>query len=582
MARRKRQTTETEAANVTPAGTGTEPVKKDLNAAAAGQDLAQQETEETETGGQEPDADRSNGTKDDKIEIPAEFLNMANATFKASDAVLGMIKTNAAEVGKHQQEILEAAGIPNAALEALQNTMYGLRKSIEPLVQAVKSSNAAVFSFFESEDWKSVCNSFNYFLEIAPKIISFSEEIEQLRPYFEEELKRPEYEGITLDELLYTDTTEAGQSDEIFLKALKAARAARDAEKEYAELPQLQSTGTPKWFVSPNTLLSNSLTADGDKPIIGGGAIDLPVLFRGTDKEITIFVNASLMDNNDEIKLTGKPYTEFDRAVQDAWTSLFVDRMNNKLPPVWDAEMIGRVMMHKTNTEKISPGMKGAITKSIEKQRRNIYIELDATNELRQRGILQKMQMEGKPMQAYQTGDFLLSARSDVFKAGGRKKTYYIAREPILYSYAKVTGQLLTFPGKLLDIKEVDKRGRITSNSISNNETRIAIKFYLLRRIEFMRTDEKNAIDAHRKYLNRRKRDGNLPVKEVSDFRKRNRTISLETLFGAVGITEKNAKTAAREYVLAVLNYWKAEGSRISGYKVREKKKALDAVIIEV
>lgn len=354
-------------------------------------------------------------------------------------------------------------------------------------------------------------------------------------------------------------------------------------EESPAGIIQLQSTGTPKYFISPNTLLSNALRAiDGKGEVFGAGPLDLPVLNIGTEKEITIFVNASI----ENITIEGKPYTEYDRAVQDTVVTLYADRIKNGLPPIFDADMIYRTMAHKTNADKVSKQQRAAITKSIEKQQKNLYVEADMTSELKAKNILEKITVDGEPATSFKIKGFLLSATEIEVKAGGKKKTAYLFNEPVLYRYAQINNkQIITVPGKVLDIREIETRNgdtKITDLSISNTEERISVKSYLLRRVELIRKDEAAALDSYRQYKKRRKKDDDQPIKEIADFRnpKISRVILFDSIFEAAEITAKNRKTELRDYTLKVLDYWQALG-RIKGYTTRKKGKTIDAVDIE-
>lgn len=237
MARKKKQTTDTGAAPVNPADQGAEPVKKEPAAAAAGQDHDQQEPQTIRIGGQEV-------TVTPATEEPGTDAEAAEAARKTEAALNEMLKNPAIEALEKQQRIIAAmqqpfdnvtrtqeqisAAMQNPAIEALQKTIYNLKVSIDPITEAIKESHRALYTYFQTPEWARIQESFRKFLENAPQMLSWAEEIEQLRPYFEEELKKPEYKGYTLDALLNEEATEA---DELFLKALQAARAARDARQ---------------------------------------------------------------------------------------------------------------------------------------------------------------------------------------------------------------------------------------------------------------------------------------------------------------------------------------------------------------
>lgn len=309
-------------------------------------------------------------------------------------------------------------------------------------------------------------------------------------------------------------------------------------------LPILQSK-LPEWHTMPIQKLASELQHD----IINGGAIDLIVAGKGKKSEITSYVLATY-DQPEAITMTGKPYTEFDRQVQDAVSSLWeYGHKSHIVTP----DMVARAMTHKTNTEKVSPQFKGAVTKSIEKMWA-IRIELDASEEIKKRKISQ----DGKPVNKLIYNGNLLALEKIEIGAGGKTvKGYHILREPILLSYAKMTKQLATVDARLLDIKEVDKKGNVTTVSIKSNEARVAVNGYLLRRIAVMKNDR-----THKKT-------------------KQSNIILFDTLFEETGIPQDSNARRIKDYTFQVLDYFKAM-NYIKGYTKRKNRKSFDAVIIDL
>lgn len=465
---------------------------------------------------------------------------------------------------------------PEVIQASLQDTKTKIINSTEIISQTMTTFR----TFTESEAWRNMIATMQYLIESVDTIRAFRDELEVLGPYLEVELKKPEYGSATVEELLEAaETTEnVSERTEVITLLEKALEAARLAKRAADALPQLQSTGTPKYYTSPNTPLINALQAnDGKGEVIGAGAIDLPVLSVGKPNEVTVYTIATL-ENMEGVTITGKPFTEYDRAVHDAVVTLYEDRIKHGQPPVMTADMIYRAMTHKTNTEKVSPQQKGAVTKSVDKMRKNINVYADASAEMQRR----RVSINGKPVTEFKIDSFLLSADKISIKAGGETVEAFLLRgEPIMLNYSKLTGQLITVKGTMLDIKGIDSKGNITTVSIKNNENRIAVKSYLLRRVEVIRNDEKRAVDALRKYESRRQKDPTLEPGNISNFRKQNHVILFETLFNSTGITAANSQTKTRDYVFAVLDYWKASGD-IKGYKKRRKGKTIDAVVIDL
>nr|CRY93950.1 hypothetical protein [uncultured prokaryote] len=309
-------------------------------------------------------------------------------------------------------------------------------------------------------------------------------------------------------------------------------------------LPILQSK-LPEWHTMPIQKLASELQHD----LINTGAVDLIVAGKGKKNEITSYVMATY-EQPDAITMTGKPYTEFDRQVQDAVSSLWeYGHKSHIITP----DMVARAMNHKTQTEKISPQFKGAVTKSLEKMRR-IHITLDASEEIRKR----KITLDGERVDSFKVDDYLLALKGIEIGAGGKTvKGYLIQSEPLLLTYAKRTKQLATVDSRLLDIKEVDKKGNATTVSIKSNEARVAVKGYLLRRIAVMKNDR----------TNKKPKQSNI--------------ILFNSLFDETGIPQDSNARRIKDYAFQVLDYFKAM-NYIKGYTARKNRKSFDAVIIDL
>ena len=203
---------------------------------------------------------------------------------------------------------------------------------------------------------------------------------------------------------------------------------------------------------------------------------------------------------------------------------------------------------------------------------RRVHVYVDATEEMKRRGIISDGQQ-------VIFDDFIISLRAMTVKSSGRTlKAYKMQSEPVLLSYSKMTKQLITTSADLLDIKRLDKRGNITTTSIPNTENRIAVKGYLLRRIEVIRNDIAKTAEKQRKENARAKRTGETPKKIRQE---QEPTILFDTLFSEIGITKKDAQTDTRKYVFEVLDFYKAKG-RIKAYTKRTKGRAVTAVTIEI
>lgn len=289
----------------------------------------------------------------------------------------------------------------------------------------------------------------------------------------------------------------------------------------YSALPRLQSI-IPDTHLMPNNKLANTLTKD----IIDAGAIDLIVSSAGK-KEIT--TRCILSYEGDNVKLTSRqPFTEYDRTVSDAVTSLFEYGDSGHIVT---AATVYRAMVHATETETPSPQQIGAVTRSLDKMR-FVRVQIDCTDELTRRNI----SLNGAQITNGKIDTYLLNLKKIEVMAGGQKVTAYkVMDTPILYDYARLTNQVLNVPAALLDIRDG------TGAKVSNTERRITIKSYLMRRISVMKGKTGNRQSRH---------------------------IIYDTLFKEIGEVEpsRKDKQAIRDYIDLVLQSWTAQHF-IKGYK---------------
>lgn len=132
--------------------------------------------------------------------------------------------------------------------------------------------------------------------------------------------------------------------------------------------------------------------------------------------------------------------------------------------------------------------------------------------------------------------DFLVNARGyELTSANGKKaKGYLIQAAPILLAYAKATGQIATYPAKMLETKQAG----------SNTPKNILIKTYLAERIAQIK--------------NTRNKMGS--------------TVVLETVYKHAGVSLENRteRKRANDYIFGLLDQWKKD-KQIRGYETISK-----------
>lgn len=286
------------------------------------------------------------------------------------------------------------------------------------------------------------------------------------------------------------------------------------AEQVRAALPQLASIILQKHLI-PNNKLANSLTKD----IIDIGLVELDMGRKKGD----IITRCILSYSGDNVKLTSRQsFTEYDRQVSDAVTSLYEYGDESH---IITAATVYRTMVHATETETPSPQQIEAVTRSLDKMR-FVRVQIDCTEELKRRNI----EFNGTQITGGKIDTYLLALDKMEVIAGGQKVVAYkVIKTPILYEYSRLTGQVITVPANLLDIR--DKSGA----RIANTERRIAIKGYLMRRISIMKGQNGT---------------------------KQSRHIIFESLYSDIGETHELSRRdqqLIRDYAGLVLDNWKRE-----------------------
>ena len=334
----------------------------------------------------------------------------------------------------------------------------------------------------------------------------------------------------------------------------------------------------PVTHIMPNDPLTNALY--GGYEIINKGPIALPLANKkGRRKEITAYTVVNFDPGNTGITITDSHLTEHERQVSEGLFSLIEESARTKRPQVFSQDQIFRAMPG--GGSKPSPQQKGAITKTMEKFSR-LHIQMDATEYCRAKGLIAEDQK-------YIVDENYLNWRRHTITTRNGKKVaqgYEILGQPIMLTYSKMTGQLISVPADFLAIEKV-KQNPLTKEPetggefVMMNAERQAMTGYLLRRIAVMQRDLKNAKEEFRKYKNRRKKDPDLEEKELEEFITQQHTISFQTLFSIAGLTEvtKQAANRNRDFVSQVLEFWKLKGL-FYDYKMQSRGRSITGVKI--
>ena len=317
------------------------------------------------------------------------------------------------------------------------------------------------------------------------------------------------------------------------------------AETVRATLPRLIGT-TAKNYYMPNNKLAKSMTKD----VIDNGTLTLVVSGKKAKKEIV--TRCLLSYEGDKVKLQGqRPFTEFKRTLYNGIVSLFVDGDESH---IMTPAMIYRAANGITDGTDPSAGMKAAITRAVNEMR-YIAAEIDFTDEAK---------MYRSDVNNCYVRDTILDVRELSVSISGKPYTaFYVKQPPLLYEYAQVSKQIASLPPHLLDIRQVPKNkagkietGKAPGGRISNNDRRMAVKSYLLRRIYDMQHDPTLS-----------------------------RNIIFDTMNDEIATESDKTFTAKeqrniREYIPQVLDYWTHQnfikgyepvkgGNKIRGYAIK-------------
>lgn len=222
------------------------------------------------------------------------------------------------------------------------------------------------------------------------------------------------------------------------------------------------SNFTPNNYVIPNNKLANSLHKMNFD--------EITELIVDTKRGIISPVMLNYDDENIEIEDKDKKFTPQDRAVHNAICSILESGS-----AVFTPERIYRVVNGLKERESVSPQAVESIRKMIDRMNR-IKVEVDYTNEANDRSKTKAEKLKKFTIK----GQILVTEEITINAGGHDVMGYRLGKKPLIYEYSQFTNQVITVPSELLNTKDI----------IRTTPDVIAIREYLIRRIEVMKHDE--------------------------------------------------------------------------------------------
>lgn len=175
--------------------------------------------------------------------------------------------------------------------------------------------------------------------------------------------------------------------------------------------------------------------------------------------------------------------SEFDWLVYDAICSIYDHGHGDH---AFTVDSVCRVIFGKGDGESVTPDQRREVTSAIEKWR-NTFLYIDCSDEFIKRGLIPPEDEFGNKS-VYIVDGYMLSLIGETRLSGGRKvKTYYVDKRPAMKNYVEPIKQYRTFDLDRMNIKRVDKQGRLTARAISTSKLTGVASHFMLRRIDLMK-----------------------------------------------------------------------------------------------
>ena len=455
------------------------------------------------------------------------------------------------------------------AFERLANAAMGAAvtalQSQGPAIEQMKRNLAGLQSLAMQNMLQGVSNMAEMLQHVAetailvsdsddPAVLDLLDELQPLLPYMPEDLRKSILRT-NPEDLLDDD----GKPIPELAQAMEEARAAKEkAEKAKAikDLPLLPELFIARKYVIPRTMLSKDLAGmEGMNPINNG---PYNIEFDGKrDKRLAGVSTFVDLTNRQEVSIKSH-LSQFQNTVKNAAYSVILQAAEaGETLVTITPEQIIRNLPGKSEP---SPQLKGAVVRALDPLR-TIDCEIDATNEMRKRGIIPAGDTY------YRHSTLLQATFTDHRSKNGKKvqawRVLLADGLPIELDYAVKTRQISSVPRKFLDLVKVEalEDGTLlnTGKPLQMSDERRAIVLYMILRVEAMKSNDYRADAQQAKYDRKRKKDETLPEKEAE---RGTRKILFSTIWTAAEIDTNSRQAIAkyREFVLDVLQFWKYSG----------------------
>jgi len=305
-------------------------------------------------------------------------------------------------------------------------------------------------------------------------------------------------------------------------------------EEATRDEPPKQDGGKPTWRHDPVTKLAQSLS----NPALYGefGTISLDVAGKADRKkkrEVLTAVALEYIGDDEDVKLS-RPVSEFDLQVLNGYIAqVAAGRSMFTATDVFEAV---------TGSSKPTKKQAQEITESIDRMRFN-KLTVDMTQEAEAHHLVDPE--TGKPWKNWKVETMLVPAdKITMTSTNGRVVEGYVStREPVVYTHARMTNQIVSYPLRYLDTRDAG----------SNTQQNLIIRAYLLKRI-----------------LQAQKNPRMKP------------TVKYSTIYEKTGVDKSNktVRKRANDYIEALLRIW-VEMGLISKYTIEKEARQISKVTFE-